>query len=278
MARTALLFGSLVVALASSIYAGTTDDVIALTQKGASVEVITAFIGASLKLPVSDVIKLLEAKVPDKVIISVLLHQPRGPQDEQKDTAAARADETPAGNQGPVKQFALKDGRVLVVVNSVDSEEEYVVKTDKGKVLKLQKSDVLSITEIEPQPGDNRAVAERRPQVARAAQREPAAEPPAKMVVYNTPPPAPQENPPASAYSVSGSSESFPGLYGNSGYTVVIPQPYFYLHSCWHHWHMGSYFNWYNGHAVSSQNYPSSTRSQPGYSHNSNWGSIHHGH
>lgn len=50
----------------------------------------------------------------------------------------------------PMKLFSLKDGRLLSVVNSVASGDEYVVKTDKNRMLKLKKADVVAVRELEP--------------------------------------------------------------------------------------------------------------------------------
>jgi hypothetical protein len=66
-------------ALTGSAFSQTADEVILLTQKGVGEDVLVAFVEASqapVALSVADIAKLKDAKVPDKVIVTMLHRQP----------------------------------------------------------------------------------------------------------------------------------------------------------------------------------------------------------
>ncbi|MGD0090381.1 MAG: hypothetical protein ABSE73_10725 [Planctomycetota bacterium] len=74
--RKLIVFAALLaVALTGSAFAQTVDEVISLAQKGVGEDVLTAFVetsGAPSALSAAEIIKLKDAKVPDKVVVAML--------------------------------------------------------------------------------------------------------------------------------------------------------------------------------------------------------------
>lgn len=246
--RGAIVFlAPLAVVLASCALAETTDDSALLTQKGASQEVLTAFTEASKgphQVSVATVVKLLEAKVPDDVIVDLLRHQPAA----QPNSGQPAVETAKSGTQaresasGVVKVFTLKDGRVVNALNSVNDDNGYVVKTDKGRLVSFKKSDVASVRDVDQESGDN-GVTAGGAQAGQQLDKNTMASP-----VYSagaaagSSTAAPTDNP---GPNLGFSSESTADLHAGTGYFVGTPyfgRPwygYYWLHH--HHAYLYSY-------------------------------------
>jgi hypothetical protein len=60
-------------------------------------------------------------------------------------------DGTGPGNPGnrPSRIFSMKDGRLIPALNTVESEDVYVIKNEKGRIVTLQKKEVLAVKDID---------------------------------------------------------------------------------------------------------------------------------
>jgi len=78
--RKLIVFAALfALALTGSAFSQTADDVILLTQKGVGEDVLVAYVEASqspVALSAADIVKLKEANVPAKVVVTMLQRQP----------------------------------------------------------------------------------------------------------------------------------------------------------------------------------------------------------
>lgn len=220
MRRILTFLAPFAVVLAGSALAQTADDVVTLAQKGASEEVMVAFVevsGSPKALAVAEVLKLMEAKVPDKIIVALLKHQSPGAQSREEVLAAAAKSgvEAGEGSGGTVKVFTLKDGRVLIALNTIADEDEYVIKTEKGRLVKFKKSDVVSIREIEQPAGESRVAAARRSPEQLAESQQP-------VGVQRTTFATPLDAAPAQA-------ASYPAVYSDSSLIWPLPTPSYHV-------------------------------------------------
>ena len=82
MRRTLVVLAGALLMLAVSVRAQTTDDIIALAQKGVGEEVMVAAVEnakSAFQLSAADILKLKDGKVPDKVIMAMLRYKPAAP-------------------------------------------------------------------------------------------------------------------------------------------------------------------------------------------------------
>jgi hypothetical protein len=116
MRKLTALLALVVLALTGSAFAQTADDMILLAQKGVGEDVMLAFLEASrapVELSVADIVKLKEAKVPDKVVVAMLhrhpaaspVVQPRSDREGQPEYPVRRAYRYNSGgdSQAPVE-------------------------------------------------------------------------------------------------------------------------------------------------------------------------------
>lgn len=164
------------------------DDVVALAQKGIGEEVLIAFVQASdsaFKISTAEILRLKDAKVPEKVIVAMLRHRPAREEAARQELGIGRADEAAPGAREATKLFQLRDGRTLFVVGFFAAADEYVVKTDQGRLVTLKKGEVAAILDLDRKAGERQAAVERRESPERIVERERIVEVPRTTYVYS---------------------------------------------------------------------------------------------
>ncbi|MGD0092749.1 MAG: hypothetical protein ABSE73_22790, partial [Planctomycetota bacterium] len=120
MRKLLICFVPLVAVLAGRAFAQTTADIVLLAQKGVGEEVMVAFVEASsssIQLSADDIVKLKDAKVPDKVIVALLRHRPAARQVAQERPAPVDNCQAPVVGR-PVPEPAVVERERVVEVPS----------------------------------------------------------------------------------------------------------------------------------------------------------------
>ncbi|HEY3321109.1 MAG TPA: hypothetical protein VGP72_11635 [Planctomycetota bacterium] len=118
--------------------AQTADDVVALAQKDVAPEVLMAFVETAdnaFNLSSEDIIKLKDAKVPDKVVVAMLKHQPSAPVVAIRRSAPRSQDQNGNGNWNDYPVQPQQQERVVVRERVVEQPSTTVVYRDAPSVV-----------------------------------------------------------------------------------------------------------------------------------------------